>query len=263
LSLPALAEVDETHLIRTALGTRVHLRRAGEPLHPERESLARIEEARRVMGTYDFEAQYQQRPAPIGGGLFKFAWLSTYNPSVSPAFDSVVQSWDTASKASEVHDWSVCTTWGMIGHGPKCQAYLLDVFRKRMEFPDLRREVLARAERFNANHVLIEDCASGTGLIQSLKADGFWKATAVRPAGDKVMRLHNSTAFFEAGHVSVPEHAPWLDAWRHELEMFPNSKFDDQVDSTSQAINWMTSLPVGFGFLEYYRREFEEDEYDD
>jgi len=69
LSLPAIAEEDETHVYRTAFGMRTIHRKAGEALHPVRESLERLEEVRRDMGPYEFAAQYQQRPAPVGGGL--------------------------------------------------------------------------------------------------------------------------------------------------------------------------------------------------
>jgi predicted phage terminase large subunit-like protein len=257
LSLPALAEIDEVHEIRTPVGARRVIRAEGEPLHSARESRERIIEARDVMGSYAFSAQYQQRPAPLGGGLFRREWLGLYDPASPPRFNSVVQSWDTAYKADQVHDWSVCTTWGVEGYGPDSRLYLLDVHRERLEHPALLREVVARAERYRADHVLIEDCASGISLIQLLKAQRFWKAIPVKPRGDKVVRFVAATPFMEAGNVLVPPQASWLETWAHELAMFPNSAYKDQVDSTSQAINWITEIKPGFGILEYYRQEAE------
>jgi phage terminase large subunit-like protein len=78
------------------------------------------------------------------------------------ALDRVVQSWDTANKASELSDFSVCTSWGIK------DLYLLHVLRKRMEYPELKRAVCEQCEAFNASVVLIEDKASRTQLIQEL-----------------------------------------------------------------------------------------------
>ena len=75
-----------------------------------------------------------------------------------------MQSWDTANKASELSDFSVCTSWGIKGK----DLYLLHVLRRRMEYPELKRAVREQCQAFEANVVLIEDKASGTQLIQEL-----------------------------------------------------------------------------------------------
>jgi phage terminase large subunit-like protein len=104
------------------------------------------------------EAQYQQTPAPLGGGLVKEEWFRRYEANQLPeSFDRVVQSWDTANKATELSDFSVCTTWGVKGKN----LYLLGVLRKRLEYPDLKRAVREQQAMFNASVVLIEDKASG------------------------------------------------------------------------------------------------------
>jgi phage terminase large subunit-like protein len=92
-------------------------------------------------------------------------------------FDRVVRSWDTANKATELSDFSVCTSWGITGK----DLYLLHVLRKRMEYPELKRAVLEQAEAFNANVVLIEDKASGTQLIQELVELGLHAVTRYQP----------------------------------------------------------------------------------
>jgi hypothetical protein len=129
---PAIAEEDETHLIETALETRRVTRARGEALHPEREPLDMLEQIRRTIGEYNFAGQYQQMPAPQGGGMVKGAWFKSYTANERPAeFDRIVQSWDTANKASELSDFSVCTSWGIRGK----DLYLLHVLRRRMEYP--------------------------------------------------------------------------------------------------------------------------------
>src|SRR6266481_947684 len=116
LSFPAIAEADEVHEIETIWGPRCFRRREGEALHREREPLDTLERIRRTVGEYNFAGQYQQSPAPLGGGLVKVEWFKRYRESERPErFDRIVQSWDTANKATELSDFSACTTWGVSG----------------------------------------------------------------------------------------------------------------------------------------------------
>jgi len=166
----------------------------------------------------------------------KTGWLQYYEPGQRPErFSQTVQSWDTANKATELSDYSVCTTWGAHDN----RYYLLDVFRQRLNYPDLKRKVQELAKRDRPNKILIEDKASGTQLIQDLKADGLYAITAYQPpAGtDKIMRLHAQTAVFENGRVLLPSGAPWLSEYINELTSFPGARHDDQVDSTTQALD--------------------------
>src|SRR5215469_11140812 len=101
---------------RRSWGGSVFTRWRGEALHPERQPLATLEQIRRTIGEYNFAGQYQQAPAPQGGGLVKAAWFRNYAPNERPdRFDHVVQSWDTANQATELSNFSVCTTWGIAG----------------------------------------------------------------------------------------------------------------------------------------------------
>src|SRR5439155_898022 len=144
---PAIAEEDEEYAYSAVLGKDVFRRRKGEALHPEREPLEILEQLRRQMGEYSFAGQYQQAPAPLGGGLVKAEWFRRYEPHQKPdTFDRIVQSWDTASKVSELADYSVCTTWGVKGN----QFYLLHVFRQQLEYPDLKRAVRQQRQLFLA-----------------------------------------------------------------------------------------------------------------
>ena len=135
----------------------------------------------------NFASQYQQRPAPAGGGMIKAAWFNRYRREDGPqAFDRIIQSWDTANKPSELSDYSVCTTWGL--KGP--HLYLIDVLRKKLSYPELKRAVVEQDARYSPQAILIEDRASGTQLIQELIAAGCSRATRFSPEGDKIMRLH-------------------------------------------------------------------------
>jgi predicted phage terminase large subunit-like protein len=170
-----------------------------------------VEDLRRSMTEYNFAAQYQQDPQPPSGLIVRREWLRFYKPNESAKdFEQIVQSWDTANKATELSDYSVCTTWGFDGK----RLYLLDVYRRKMEFPELTRTVRELARLWKATVVLIEDKASGTQLIQELRAGNFSLAQAA-PAGDgdKVMRLRAQTAKIEGGFVLFPTAAPWLDIY--------------------------------------------------
>jgi hypothetical protein len=105
---------------------------------------------------------------------------------------------------------------------------------------------------FNASVVLIEDKASGTQLIQELVAEGGHGVTRYQPTGDKTMRMHAQTAMIENGFVHIPETAPWLAEYLHELTGFPNGKHDDQADSTAQFLDWFKMPFPGRGIFELY-----------
>jgi predicted phage terminase large subunit-like protein len=143
------------------------------------------------------------------------------------------------------------STWGIKGS----QIYLLDVLKRRMAYPELKRAVRAHAEAHKATVVLIEDRASGTQLIQELIAEGVHGITRYSPQGDKQMRLDAQTATIENGFVYLPREAPWLAEYLHELSTFPNSKYDDQVDSTSQALDWIKRAAQSSNVLNYDWRE--------
>jgi hypothetical protein len=129
LNLPAIAEFDQA--IPVGPGRFYH-RKAGELLHPQREPLHILEEIKRSMGSYHFAAHYQQEPVPIEGELMRWEWFQRYQTAPARVHhNQIVQSWDTASKAGELNDYSVCTTWLIQGES----YYLLDVFRARLLYP--------------------------------------------------------------------------------------------------------------------------------
>ena len=138
------------------------------------------------------------------------------------------------------------------------ELFLLAVFRRRLEYPALKRAVREQQNLFGANVVLIEDKASGTQLIQELIIEGCHAVTRYQPTTDKIMRLHAQTAMIENGFVRIPEDAAWLADYLHEMTVFPKGKHDDQVDSTAQFLEWFKTPMPGWGIFEYYRQRAEE-----
>ena len=131
-----------------------------------------------------------------------------------------------------------CTTW--LTH--KNDAYLLDVYRGRLEYPELRRKVIGLATEHRATTVLIENAGPGMNLLQDLRAampQGMTRPIGVKPEGSKVDRMAAQSAKIEAGHVHLPNSAPWLGEFLTELLSFPNGRHDDQVDSVSQFLRWL------------------------
>jgi predicted phage terminase large subunit-like protein len=228
LVLPAIAEVDEK--IEIASG-KFHIRRRGDILHPERMPRSELE-ARRKLDPETFAAHYQQTPIPPGGIIVRKAWVRYYD--ILPPRNSssvILQSWDAASKLGELNDWSVCTSW-LIQDG---NYYLLHVLRDRLDYPSLRARAIEHARAYAANKIIVEDVGVGIGLIQDLQKAAI-AAVAVKPDRNKKTRMQVQSAKFEAGLVFFPKQAPWLSDYQAELFAFPNARFDDQVDSTSQAL---------------------------
>jgi len=240
LNFAAIAEEDECHMIKTIFGTSTFERKAGDALHSERESIESLKRTRESIGEYNFQSQYQQAPIPKGGAMIKTEWLTYYTPAQRPdSFIYILQSWDTANKSGELNDFSVCTTWG-VANG---KYYLLDVFRRRLDYPELKRAVWEQSRRYGHPKVLIEDKGSGIQLIQELKREGLLYVRAYEPpsGADKALRLFAQSHHFESGKVLLPSNASCLPEYVRELTSFPGSKHDDQVDSTTQALHHMAS----------------------
>lgn len=252
LSLPATAMEETTYCFNSLWGKQTHIRKLGEPLHAEREPAHILQMIRETVDEYNFSAQYQQSPVPLGGGFIKKDWLRLLEPHDFPtSFDQIVQSWDTASKATQLADYSVCTTWG----SKNGKHYLLNVWRGRVDFPQLKEAFIQQYNAYKPNVILVEDKSSGTSLIQELKAAGINCIKAINPQADKRMRIYNQATQFENGSVCLPHKASWLQDYVLELTSFPTAKYDDQVDSTSQFLEHIGNAFKNSGLYDYYRLE--------
>ena len=165
--------------------------------------------------------------------MIKRKWITPYVelPPASERF-LTLQSWDTASKGGPENDFSVCTTWFVTRDR---RWYLLDVWRKRVDYPALKAAVQAQARLYNARRILVEDAGAGTALFQELvgKVSGI---VAIKPDRDKESRMAAVSSKFESGLVFLPKSKAWLADFETELFAFPGAKHDDQCDSVSQAL---------------------------
>jgi predicted phage terminase large subunit-like protein len=234
VNIPAIATAPRDY--RIGKGTYYH-REMDEVLQPEYESKDSLMRAKRTMGNLAFEAQYQQNPVPDEGAQLKREWFRYYTEAQMrnrPTRSGRFQSWDTASTSGEFSDYSVATTWYVEGD----TYYLQDVLRKRLLYPDLKKEIIAYSCKHDCHKIIIEEKGAGQHLIQEFRERGTPIIPYV-PKGDKVMRLATVSPLFEAGAVYFPDRAPWLDDFLTELLQFPNGSHDDQVDSVSQFLNYM------------------------
>ncbi|MEH2393895.1 MAG: phage terminase large subunit [Nostoc sp.] len=230
-------EFEKAHL-PTALGWIDPRTEPGELMFPERFSLVVLEQEKKALGSYGFAGQHQQRPAPADGGHFKRSWWQYYKVAPSD-FDLIIQSWDCTFKDSKKSDFVVGQVWGKRGG----QFYLLDQVRDRMDINATIAAIRALSARYpNSTAKLIEDKANGPAVISMLQRE-IPGLIAIEPLGGKLVRAVAIAPFVEAGNVFLPDPsiASWVGDYVGEFSTFPNGSNDDQVDSTSQAINWLAS----------------------
>jgi predicted phage terminase large subunit-like protein len=237
LCLPALAEAGD------ALG-----RAEGDALWPDRFPVGVLDAIKAQLGNGAFAALYQQRPVALEGAIFKREWWKYYRGRIQG--ERLVLSVDSAFKTGQQNDFSVITVWLEARNG----YYLGDLWRNRVEFPELKRAVAALADKWSPVAVLVEDRASGQSLIQELRRDTRLPIKACSPERDKVSRAHAITPLVEAGKVFLPERALWLADYLDEMSSFPVGPYDDAVDSTVQALlylrenqGWGSPCPPGTG----------------
>ncbi|MGI3186787.1 phage terminase large subunit [Nioella aestuarii] len=208
-------------------------REKGTALLPEHMDIPQFEEKRREVGARAFEAQYQQAPQPAGGSIIKPEWFGEIPPHLRRGdYEAIIQSWDTAAVPGETNDYSVCTTWGLLGN----HVDLLDAYRGQQLQPDLLRIATKLRERWKPNLIMVESVGVGTGFAQQLERQDRKGVRWYTPKGSKVDRMVIQSPKLEGGQVRLPRAAPWKERFLAEAAAFPNGKYDDQVDSMSQAL---------------------------
>jgi len=211
-------------------------REEGELLHPEREPENAVEAEKKKLGSYGFEGQMQQNPAPADGGILRKSWFKYYDEL--PAFDYIDFSCDTAFKEKQENDCSCIGIWGVNSDG----YYLINRIKDRMDYNRLKQRLIDTYTIHKPRFVLIEDKASGQSLIQDLTSTTVMPIKPIQVDKDKVTRAYSCQPEVENGKVFLPNGADWLDDYLEELVLFPNGKHDDQVDMTTQYLNFMKSF---------------------
>jgi len=173
--------------------------------------------------------------------IIKREWFDAMTNLTKLQGKFILQSWDTAFKKNEENDYSVCTTWAESNN----RYWLIDIFRERLEFPELKRKVVELDEKFKPNEIIIEDKASGISLIQELDSSTTLPLKPIKVGNiDKVTRVHSITPIIEAGKVILYAQMDNVNELLNESEEFPNGEYDDMVDSMSQALEYLRNRPT-------------------
>ena len=230
LELPAI----ETRERFTLLSNDVNWdRKPGKVLLPAHMDLPEFEAKRREIGTRNFEAQYQQSPTPAGGNIIRSEWFGEIPGNLRLSdYEAVIQSWDPAAVPGDSNDYSVCTTWGLIGN----QIDLLDVQRRQYLQPDLLRAAEKLRQQWQPNLLIVEAVGAGRGVYDHLRRKIPTGIRPYQPRLGKEERMAIQSPKIESGQVRLPPSAPWKEDFLAEVAAFPNGKYDDQVDSMSQAL---------------------------
>ncbi len=269
LCLPA--EFEPERRCSTVIGWTDSRKESGDLLWPEKVTRANLEELKVSLGSYRYAGQYQQRPSPAEGGIFKRRWWRYWRPAhldlppvqlrtsdgemlsiqavpVPAQFDSMIQSWDTAFKDLATSDYVVGQVWGAI----KADRFLLDQCRGRMDMPSTKEALKDMTKRWPKTAVkLIEDKANGPAVIQELRHD-VSGLVEVNPEGGKIARANAVAPQAESGNIYLPHPAiaHWVEAFIDEAAAFPKGRNDDQVDAMTQALNRLRTVSGSFSVPE-------------
>lgn len=188
-------------------------------------------------GTYVWSALYQCDPTPVEGAIINPAWWKYYNYEDldNLPIGNIYISVDATFKATDKSDFVVIQTWGMV----EDNYYLLNQIRDRLTFTETLAAIEETIEQYpNYTGLLIEDKANGSAAIDSLQKDHDG-IIPVSPSGGKESRLHAASKPIRKGKVFLPRGALWLESYKSEFTSFPNGKHDDQVDATTQVLNYL------------------------
>jgi predicted phage terminase large subunit-like protein len=215
---------------------------SGNPLWPEFWSLIELQALQKELPNSKWMAQYMQQPTSETSAIVKRDWWQEWDRDDPPFCDFTLMSWDTAFEKSNRADYSACTTWGVFyQENPDTgktdtNIILLNAFRDRMEFPELKRVAIEHYKEWQPDSVIIEKRASGAPLIYELRAMGIpvQEFTPVK-GNDKISRLNAVSDLFASGRVWAPN-THWAEEVIDEVASFPSGEHDDYVDSVSLAL---------------------------
>ena len=183
-------------------------------------------------GTRAWNALYMGRPTSAEGNIFKREWWRYYSklPDKLPLIGISV---DATFKDSDTSDFVAIEVWGKLNG----DYYLLDLIKKRMDFPDTLKAIRHMASKYPQKHsILVEDKANGSAIISMLRHE-IEGIIPITPQESKVARANAITGIVESGNVYLPEYADFTGEFVEEFASFPNGAHDDLVDACTQFIN--------------------------
>ena len=212
---------------------------SGRPLWPQFWSLEELSALREELPNAKWQAQYQQNPVGNESAIVKRDWWKWWEKDDPPVCEYILQSWDTAFEKTQRADYSAGTTWGIFACDEDNFApniILLNTYKKRVEFPDLKRDVMREYNEYEPDSLIVEKKASGAPLIYDLRAMGIPVQEYTPSKGqDKIARLNSVSDIIASGKVWVPR-TRWAEELVDEVAAFPSGEHDDLVDATTLAL---------------------------
>ena len=212
---------------------------SGNPLWPQFWSIEELSALQEELPNAKWQAQYQQNPVGNESAIVKRDWWKWWEEDDPPQCDFILQSWDTAFEKTQRADYSAGTTWGIFNckeDGNRPNIILLNTYKKRVEFPDLKKDVLREFKEYEPDALIVEKKASGAPLIYDLRAMGVPVQEYTPSKGqDKIARLNSVSDIIASGKVWVPK-TRWAEELVDEIAAFPSGEHDDLVDATTLAL---------------------------
>ena len=208
-------------------------------LWPEQWPLEQLKQKKMAMDPRYWNAQYMQQPTLDSAAFIKRSHWKIWEPEDPPNCDFIIQSWDTAHEAKTTADYTACTTWGIWYNeeeNNRPSIILLDAFKDRMEFPELKEVAFKQWKEWNPDAFLVEKKAAGAPLIQELRRMGIPVDEFTPSRGnDKIARVNAVSDLFASGCVWAPD-TRWARDVIEEIVAFPVGEHDDYVDTMTQAL---------------------------
>ena len=205
---------------------------------PEYWKLSELESVKASLSVQKWNAQWMQNPTAEEGSIIKREWWRVWDKPYIPPLDHVIQSYDTAFLKKETADYSAITTWGVfrLNEDSEPNLILLDAYKERLEFPELKRKALEQYSYWNPETVIIEAKASGLPLTYELRKMGIPVVNFTPSKGnDKHARVNAVAPLFESGQIWAPDQK-FAEEVVEECAAFPYGDNDDLVDSMTQAV---------------------------
>jgi predicted phage terminase large subunit-like protein len=212
---------------------------SGNPLWPQFWSIEELKALQNELPNSKWQAQYQQNPVGNESAIVKRDWWKWWEEDNPPECEFILQSWDTAFEKHQRADYSAGTTWGIFNckeDGNRPNIILLNTYKKRVEWVELKRDVLQEYKEYDPDTIIIEKKATGAPLIYELRSMGIPVQEYTPSKGqDKIARLNSVSDIIASGKVWVP-HTRWAEELVDEIAAFPSGENDDLVDSTTLAL---------------------------
>jgi len=242
IELPAIFESDEYEEVEDEDGQIHHLRKPPKPLWPQFWSIEELMALKEELPVHKWAAQYMQQPTGAEGALIKKEWWQTWEKDDPPKCDYIIQSWDTAFSKNTRSDFSACVTIGVFrrddetDNSQNTQLILLDAFKERLEFPELKSKALELYKDWEPDCCIIEAKAAGMPLIYELRSMGIPVQDYTPTRGnDKITRVNAVADIFASKMMWAPQ-TRWAEEVIEEFASFPAGEHDDLVDATTQAL---------------------------